>query len=133
MYGSEAVLPTEAGLPTSKTLVAEHEKKNQGQLAKNLDLIEEVRECAQIRRAAYQQKMRSYFNKRVKVRKFAPSEWVLRRIPEAQKDGKFGEQWEGPYEIQEDLGKGTYRLLNPANGKEVPRTWNAQMLKKYYM
>ena len=63
VYGSEAVLPTEAGLPTSKTLVVEHEKKNQGQLAKNLDLIGEVRECAQIRRAAYQQKMRSYFNK----------------------------------------------------------------------
>ena len=133
VYGSEAVLPTEAGLPTAKTLVAEHEKRNQQQLAKNLDLVEEMRECAQIRRAAYQQKTRSYFNKRVKERRFAPGEWVLRKIPEAQKDGKFGEQWEGPYEILEDLGKGTYRLLNPKNGKEVPRTWNAQMLKKYYM
>ena len=92
-----------------------------------------MRECAQIRRAAYQQKTRSYFNKRVKVRRFAPGEWVLRKIPEAQKDGKFGEQWEGPYEILEDLGKGTYRLLNPKNGQEVPWTWNAQMLKKYYM
>ena len=57
---------------------------------------------------------------------------MLRKIPETQRDGKFDEQWEGLYEIKKDLGKGTYQLLNPASGKEIPQMWNAQMMKKCY-
>ena len=51
MFGTEAILPTEVGLPTLTTLVAENVEENQRQLTRNLDLLEEVRECAQIRRA----------------------------------------------------------------------------------
>ncbi len=47
------MLPIEAGLPTITTLVAENVEDNQRQLARNLDLLEEVRECSQIRRATY--------------------------------------------------------------------------------
>ena len=43
--------------------------------------------------------------------------------------GNFSEQREGPYEIKEVLGKGTYKLTNMSNGKEVPRTWNTMFLK----
>ena len=44
----------------------------------------------------------------------------MRRIPEVMQKGKFSEQWEGPYEIKEVLGKGMYRLVNLSNGKDVP-------------
>ena len=64
VYGTEAILPTEAGLPTITTLIAENEEENQRQLAKNIDLLEEVYECAQIRRAAYQHKARAFYDKR---------------------------------------------------------------------
>lgn len=47
------VLPTEAGLPTLTTLVVENVEENQWQLAKNLDMLKEVRECTQIKRDAY--------------------------------------------------------------------------------
>ena len=50
---------------------------------------------------------------------------MLQRIPEVVRKGKFGEQWEGPFEIREVLGKGTYKLTNVENRKEVPQTWNA--------
>ena len=53
VFKTEAVLPTEAGLPTLTTLIAEDIVENQQQLARNLDSLEEVRGCAQIRRAAY--------------------------------------------------------------------------------
>ena len=46
VYGIEAVLMMEAGLPTITTLVAEDSEENQRQLARNLDLLEEIRECA---------------------------------------------------------------------------------------
>ena len=62
VFRSEAVLPTEAGLPTLTTIVVENLEENQRQLTRNLDFLEEVRECAQIRRAAYQQKARAFYD-----------------------------------------------------------------------
>ena len=31
----------------------------------------------------------------------------------------FNEQWDGPFEVKEVMGKGTYKLTNLSNGKEV--------------
>ena len=56
IFEIEAVLPTKAGLPTLMTLVVEDIAENQRQLARNLDLLKEIRECAHIRIAAYQHK-----------------------------------------------------------------------------
>ena len=133
VYGTKAVLPTEAGLLTITTLIAENVEENKRQLAKNLDLLEEVRECAQIRRAAYQHKARAFYDKRAKLRHFIRGEWVMRRIPKVLQKGKFSEQWDGPYEVNEILGKRTYKLINLSNGKDVPGTWNAMISKKYYI
>ena len=102
-------------------------------MVRNLDLLEEVCECAQIRRAAYQHKARAFYNKKTKLRWFIQGEWIMRRILEVMQKGKFSEQWEGPFEIREVLGKGTYKLTNLSNGKDVPRMWNAVFLKKYYV
>ena len=54
VFRTEAVLPTEARLPTLTTMLAENLEENQRQLTRNLDLLEEIQECAQIRRVAYQ-------------------------------------------------------------------------------
>ena len=74
-------------------------------MARNLDLLEEVRECAQIRRAAYQHKARAFYDNKTKLRQFIKGECVMRRISEVMQKGKFSEQWEGPFEIREVLGK----------------------------
>ena len=42
VYGTEAVLLTEAGLSTITTLIADNVEENQRQLGRNLDLLEEV-------------------------------------------------------------------------------------------
>ncbi len=42
VYMTEIVLSTKAGLPTITTLVAKDVEENQRQLARNLDLLEEV-------------------------------------------------------------------------------------------
>ena len=93
VYGTETILPTKVGLPMITTLIAENAEENQRQLARNLDLLEEVRECAQIRRAAYQHKARAFYDKREKLRRFIKGIWVMRRIPEVMQKGKFSEQW----------------------------------------
>ena len=58
---------------------------------------------------------------------------MLRRIPEVVQKGKFEEQWEGPFELKVALGKGTYLLTNVQNQKDVPQTWNAMYLRKYFL
>ena len=89
-------------------------------MARNLDLLEEVRECTQIRRYVYQHKARAFFDKKEKIICVIRGEWVMRSILEVMQKGKFSERWEGPYEIKEVLGKGTYKLTNMSNGKDVP-------------
>ncbi|GJY07290.1 hypothetical protein Tco_0374344 [Tanacetum coccineum] len=50
----------------------------------------------------------------------------------AEDTGKLRPKWEGPYEVTEALGKGSYRLKD-RNGKELLRTWNVCNLKKCYI
>nr|GEW35111.1 hypothetical protein [Tanacetum cinerariifolium] len=46
--------------------------------------------------------------------------------------GKLSPKWEGPYELTEALGKGTYKLRG-LDGKQLSRTWNVRNLKKCYI
>ncbi|KAI5317943.1 hypothetical protein L3X38_037650 [Prunus dulcis] len=69
VYGTEAVIPIEIGLPTVRTLVVES-NDNEQQLAHNLDMLEEQQEAAALRLANYQNQAANYFNKRVRHRKF---------------------------------------------------------------
>ena len=78
VYGSEAVIPTEIGLPTLRSKVAEDASLNEQQLGHNADLLEETRGVALIHLASYHQRAKSYFAKRVNVRKFAIGDWVLK-------------------------------------------------------
>ena len=45
--------------------------------------------------------------------------------------GKLGPNWEGPYQIIEITTKRAYRIKD-MEGKELPRYWNADSLRKYY-
>ena len=45
--------------------------------------------------------------------------------------GKFGPNWEGPYQISEAITKGVYRIKD-MQGKELPRYWNSDSMRKYY-
>ena len=45
--------------------------------------------------------------------------------------GKLDPNWQGPFKVAEILGLATYKL-EEVSGKCMPRTWNAQNLKKYH-
>ena len=82
-------------------------------MSQNLDTIEEKRELASVRLAAYQQKMARHFNKNVRCRSFKEGDWVLRKVFQNTKelgDGKLGPIWEGPYLISNVFSHGAYRL-----------------------
>lgn len=131
-YGAEAVIPVEIGEPSSRRLG--EEDPNQQARRADLDLLEEEREIAQIRQEAAKQRAARRYNKGVIFRDLKEGDLVLRKIETQRKppnEGKLAANWEGPFKITQKLGKGAYRLSDLA-GKELPRSWNIQSLKKYF-
>ena len=132
-FGTEAVIPAETEIPTSRY---EHLTDDQNWQTMNLELdsLDEKREQALIRAAAYQQKVAQHFNKNIRARTFKEGDWVLRRVFQNTKEagaGKLGPNWEGPYKITKIIGQGAYRL-QAEDGREIGNSWNATHLKQYH-
>ncbi|GFZ19787.1 hypothetical protein Acr_28g0004920 [Actinidia rufa] len=132
-FGFKAVIPLEVSLPTI-WIEAYNTSHNNEVLARDLDLAEERRENALIRMADYQKQLAKSFNQKVQQREFEVGSLVLRKVVGNTKDptdSKLGPNWEGPYKIIKFAGRSSY-YLEDAEGKEIPRTWNASNLRKYF-
>jgi hypothetical protein len=131
VYGTEAVIPAEIGMPTIRTAEV-NVMTNDEERRIDLDLLEERRERAAIREAKAKAKMKKYYDARVRQTSFKPGEFVYRAndASHAEDTGKLGPKWEGPYEVTDALGNGAYRLRNK-DGHELQRTWNICKRKSY--
>nr|XP_025617259.1 uncharacterized protein LOC112709589 [Arachis hypogaea] len=127
-YGVDAVIPVEIGEPSPRLLLKGVEE------AVEKDLIEEAREMAHLTETALKQRVALRYNTKVLKREFEPNDLVLRRndigLP-TPGEGKLAANWEGPYRIKKVMGKGAFKLER-LDGKEVPRTWNADNLRRFY-
>ncbi|XP_071719287.1 uncharacterized protein [Rutidosis leptorrhynchoides] len=111
VYGSEAVIPAEILVTTHR--VANFDKEaNDDALGENLNFIEE---------------------RRVRALSFDVGEWVLRNndASRAEKLGKLGPNWEGPYQVVAINAAGSYKLAD-IEGRTLPNAWHADLLKRYY-
>ncbi|XP_057761348.1 uncharacterized protein LOC130981714 [Arachis stenosperma] len=127
-YGTDAVIPVEIGEPSPRLLLKGVEETVEK------DLIEETREMAHLAEAALKQRMALRYNAKAHKRKFEENDLILRRNdigPPTLGEGKLAANWEGPYRIKEVIGRGAYKL-EKLSGKEVPRTWNADNLRRFY-
>ena len=131
-FGTEAIIPLDLGLPALRTQYFELEN-NQAQLRANLDFLYSLREQFLIRTAAYQQKVAKYYNSRVKTKAFQTGDLVLHesKVSQPTEISKLSPKWEGPYVITRVIRPGAYQLQRP-DGSLVPRSWNAEHLRKYY-
>ena len=132
-YGFEAVVPTEIGLPTYQ-VANYHDRGNEEALRVELDLMEEKRDQAYLRMAAFKQRVSQYFNKRVKHRSFQVGDLVLKAVNQSTKNpshGKLGPNWEGPYRVIQVIQSGTY-WLQMLKGQNLPHPWNVEHLQRYY-
>ncbi|KAK3028738.1 hypothetical protein RJ639_037761 [Escallonia herrerae] len=132
-FGTEALLPVEVGLPTVRVLQFS-ETENEENLRGNLDLLDDVRAQALDRVISTKQRVARFYNRRVRMRIFRVGDLVLRKLgvsnPKAAV-GKLSPNWEGPYKISKVLRPGTYSL-ETLSGEAIPRTWNADNLRRYY-
>ncbi|XP_022030811.1 uncharacterized protein K02A2.6-like [Helianthus annuus] len=131
MYGTEAVIPVEIGLPNQR---CKNWEENEQELRSNLDLLEERRNIAAIKEARYKKKIEKYYNARAKLYKFKVGDFVLwsNDASRVEAHRKLTPKWEGPYCIKEASDKGSY-MLEKIGGTPVPRTWNGVRLKKCFM
>ncbi|XP_057730361.1 uncharacterized protein LOC130945675 [Arachis stenosperma] len=127
-YGVDAVIPVEIGEPSPRLLLKGVEETVEK------DLIDEAREMAHLTETALKQRIALRYNTKVLKREFEPDDLVLRRndigLP-TPGEGKLAANWEGPYRVKKAMGKGAFKLER-LDGKEVPRTWNADNLRRFY-
>ncbi|XP_015970880.1 uncharacterized protein LOC107494337 [Arachis duranensis] len=132
VYGSEALIPVEIGVPTLRAELYS-EQHNISTRKVELDMAEEDREIAAIRQRAQKQLKERKHNKRVVPRTFSEGDLVLRRTEEARRPhshGKLAANWEGPFRVSKVVGMGAYQLQT-LQGNPIPRNWNISSLKMY--
>ena len=78
VYGSEAVLPPEIGIPTYR-ISSYDESKNNEELRLNLEFLEERRELAALREAKYKHQTEQYYNQKVRHRHLKVGDHLLRK------------------------------------------------------
>ena len=107
-----------------------NEQNNEEAIRRELDLVEEKREQAYLRMAAYKQKASQYYNSRVKYRSFQEGDLVLKVVNQSTKNPnhrKLGPNWEGPYRVIRVNLLGTY-WLQTLEGQNLSHSWNVQHL-----
>ena len=132
-YGAEVVIPLETGFPTLRTNSFNPSSNNE-LLEKSLDFIDERRESAMVQLAYYQHKLKQGYDANVKLRPFALSDLVLRKVLGTAKNPawrKLRPNWEGPYCITSVAGIEAY-LLEDLDEHVIPLPWNVNNLKMYY-
>ena len=75
------------------------------------------------------------FNRRVKTRHIQVGDLVLRKVEAMGKiveKGKLGANWDGPFKIIRVIKPGTFEL-EEMKGKKLPRPWNGDHLKRYFI
>ncbi|GAV76270.1 hypothetical protein CFOL_v3_19745 [Cephalotus follicularis] len=127
------MIPVEIGVQSSRVVHFSEENNEEG-LRTLLDLVEELRDKATIKVAAYQQRVGRYYNKRVHPRPLREGDLILRNSAIADPTstrGKLAPNWEGAYKVKRVIRPGTFKL-ETLGGRDIPRAWNAEHLRKYY-
>ncbi|GAU44722.1 hypothetical protein TSUD_88060 [Trifolium subterraneum] len=131
-YGTEAVIPVEIGEPSRRTEAPLDEEINDEAMREELDLVEEIRTAASLKEASLKQLVAARHDTKVIKRDFEVGSLVLRRNAKDSHEGKLASNWEGPYRVRGKTDNGAYHL-ETLQGKEIPRTWNAQKAPRQRM
>ncbi|XP_075478885.1 uncharacterized protein LOC142519741 [Primulina tabacum] len=127
--GTEGVLPAEIGQENAR--MTGYGPNNDELRAMDLDLIEEKRNRADVRMAAYQKRMARGYNKRVWPRSFETGDLIMKKIQFQGERGKLDSKYEGPYKVIGKARIASY-YLEDAEGKKTKCLGNVQHLKRYY-
>ncbi|KAL2226893.1 UNVERIFIED_CONTAM: Retrovirus-related Pol polyprotein from transposon [Sesamum indicum] len=130
VYGTEAIIPAEIGEESQRVAMYDPEA-NQQERSFDLTLIEEKRDAAYARILHHKGLMMRSQGRRVRPRQLQVGDLVLKKVEVSRHVGKLEPPWERPFKVVEIKKKGTYRLQD-MQGRNLPRPWNIQNLKRFY-
>jgi hypothetical protein len=128
-FGDEAVTPEEARTGSIRT-IASPEDETDCQITK--DTIEGTRHQAIQHINKYQAETIKWRDRKVQLKNIKPGHLVLRKIANPDTVGKLHLKWEGPFLVVSSLRPDSYRLKD-MDGNDIPRSWNADELRRYYV
>jgi hypothetical protein len=80
----------------------------------------------------YQAETIKWRDRKVMLKNIEPGHLVLRRVANPEIVGKLQLKWEGPFLVVSSSRPGSYRLKD-LDGNDIPRSWNADELRRYYV
>jgi hypothetical protein len=80
----------------------------------------------------YQAETIKWRDRKVGLKNIKPGQLVLRRVANPDTVGKLQLKWEGPFLVVYSSRPGSYRLKD-MDGNDIPRSWNADELRRYYV
>jgi hypothetical protein len=129
LFDDEAITPEEAKAGSIRT-TASAEDEADSQITK--DTIEGTRLQAIEHINKYQAKTIKWHDRKVRLKNIKPGHLVLRRIANLDIVGKLQLKWEGPSLAVSSSRPASYRLKD-MDGNDIPRSWNADELRRYYV
>jgi hypothetical protein len=129
LFGDEAITPEEAKTGSIRTTTSAEDDANY-QTTK--DTIEGTRLQAIENINKYQVETIRWHDRKVRLKNIKPGHLVLRRVANPDTVGKLQLKWEGPFLVVFSSRPGSYRLKD-MDDNDIPRSWNADELRRYYV
>jgi hypothetical protein len=129
LFGDEAITPEEAKTGSIRT-IASIEDEVDYHVAK--DTIEGTRLQAVENINKYQAETIKWRDRKVRLKNIKPVHLVLWRVANSDTVGKLQLKWEGPFQVVSSSRPGSYKLKD-MYGNDIPRSWNADELRRYYV
>jgi hypothetical protein len=128
LFGDEAITPEEAKAGSIRTAASAQDEADY-HMAK--DTIEGTRLQAMENINKYQSKTIKWRDRKVRL-KIKPGHLVLRIVANPDTVGKLQLKWEGPFLVVSSSRPSSYRLKD-MDDNDIPRSWNADELRRYYV
>jgi hypothetical protein len=129
LFGDEAITTEEAKAGSIRTMASAEDKADYS-VAK--DAIEGIGLQAVENINKYQAETIKWCDRKVRLKNIKPGHLVLRRVTNPDTEGKLQLKWEGPFLVVSSSRPGSYRLKD-MDGSDIPRSWNADELRRYYV
>jgi hypothetical protein len=129
LFGDEAITREEARTGSIRTL-ASIEDEGDCQITK--DTIEGTRLQAIEHINKYQAKTIKWRDRKVRLKNIKLGHLVLQRVANFDTVGKLQLKWEGPFLVVSSSRPGSYRLKD-MDDNDIPRSWNTDELRLYYV
>jgi hypothetical protein len=129
LFGDEAITPEEARMGSIWTLASAEDGEN-CKITK--DTIEGTRLQAVDHTNKYQAETIKWHDRKVRLKNIKPGHLVLQRVANPDTVGKLQLKWEGPFLVVSSSRPRSYTLKD-MDGNNIPRSWNADELRRYYV